>query len=245
MITRPATRCLDLVRATVGRQPAVVEHHDPVGLGVGLVQVMGGEEDGSPAGDEVAHRDPEGAPQLHVHGHGRLVQDQQVRVRQDRQRVPQPLGLAPGQLLGPGAEEAPQLRPLDHLRQRQRVRVQSTHQPQHLADRCPVQQGPGLQHRAHPAGTDGRRRLHAEHPHLTGVRPDQAQDEFGGGGLPGPVGSEHGHDLTGGDGQVKTVDGTDVGERLGQGAELDSGCHGFESGWSTWRPDSTGVTTRR
>ena len=30
----------------------------------------------------------------------------------------------------------------------------------------------------------------------------------------------HGHDLTGGDGQVKTVDGTDVGERLGQAAEL-------------------------
>jgi len=27
---------------------------------------MGGEEDGSPTGGEVAHGDPEGAPQLHV-----------------------------------------------------------------------------------------------------------------------------------------------------------------------------------
>ena len=94
---------------------------------------------------------------------------------------------APGQLLGPGAEEAPQLRPPDHLHQRQRMTVQPAHQFQHLAHRCPVQQGPGLQHRAHPASLDGRRRLHAEHPHLTGVRPDQSKDEFGGGGLPSPV----------------------------------------------------------
>ena len=45
---------LELVRRALGDEPAVVEHGDPVGELVGLLQVLGGEEDRDAAGDELA-----------------------------------------------------------------------------------------------------------------------------------------------------------------------------------------------
>src|SRR5258705_5833462 len=41
---------LDLGGGAVGHDPAGAQQHDPVGVGVGLVEVVGGEEDGSPDG---------------------------------------------------------------------------------------------------------------------------------------------------------------------------------------------------
>jgi hypothetical protein len=45
---------LELVRGALGDHPAVVQQGDPVGQLVGLLQVLGGEEDRDPAGDQVA-----------------------------------------------------------------------------------------------------------------------------------------------------------------------------------------------
>ena len=53
-------------------------------------------------------------------------------IGQQRQRIPQPLRLASGQLVGLGLEEAAEIGPRDHVVDRQRVRVQAAHQPQHV-----------------------------------------------------------------------------------------------------------------
>ena len=45
---------LELVGGALGDDPAVVEHRDPVGELVGLVEVLGGEEDRHAVGDELA-----------------------------------------------------------------------------------------------------------------------------------------------------------------------------------------------
>ena len=99
---------------------------------VGLVEVVGREQHGAAAADESRIEGQNAAADLDVHGHGRLVQDQQGRVGHDRQGVTQPLGLAAGQLVGPGGQEDAEVGPVDDLRQRQRSGVEAVHQPKHV-----------------------------------------------------------------------------------------------------------------
>jgi hypothetical protein len=54
------TGAASLGRGSLGDEPAVVEQRDPVGELVDLLQVLRGEEDGDPAGDEV----PDDLPHL-------------------------------------------------------------------------------------------------------------------------------------------------------------------------------------
>jgi hypothetical protein len=69
---------LDLGRGPVGDHPAADQDHDPVGVLVGLLQVVGGEQDGGPAVGQPAHAPPERPAGLHVHAGGGLVQEEQL-----------------------------------------------------------------------------------------------------------------------------------------------------------------------
>src|SRR5699024_6863906 len=55
------------------------DHHTG-GLALGLLEVVGGEDDGAPGGGDAAHLVPEGAPGADVHADGGLVQQQHLRV---------------------------------------------------------------------------------------------------------------------------------------------------------------------
>ena len=48
----PAGGRLELGGGALGDHPAVVDDHDPVGQLVGLVEVLGGEQQGHPVGDQ-------------------------------------------------------------------------------------------------------------------------------------------------------------------------------------------------
>ena len=71
---------LELVGGALGHDPAVVKQRDPVGELVGLLQLLGGEEDGDAAGGEVADDLPHGLPAARVKPGRRLVQEDQPRV---------------------------------------------------------------------------------------------------------------------------------------------------------------------
>ena len=87
---------LELVGGALGDQPPVVEHRDPVGELVGLVQVLGGEEDRDPVGDEVADDLPHGAAAARVEAGGRLVEEDDARVADQGHREVEPAPHAAG-----------------------------------------------------------------------------------------------------------------------------------------------------
>ena len=85
---------LELRRGALGDDAAVVEHRDPVGELVGLVEVLGGEEDRDAVGDQLADDLPHGAAAARVQAGGRLVEEDQpgsptsVIARSSRRRIP-------------------------------------------------------------------------------------------------------------------------------------------------------------
>ena len=113
---RPARRHrLDLRRGAVGDDPAVPEQDDPVGVRVGLLQVVRGEQHGAAPVGVLPDRGPEAAPPLHVHPGGRLVQDEQFRVGQQGHGEAQPLLLAAGALAHQAVRDGGDPGPLQHL----------------------------------------------------------------------------------------------------------------------------------
>ena len=69
---------------------AVVEHRDPVGEAVRLLQVLRGEEDGHAVGHEVADDLPHRAPAARVQAGGRLVEEDDPRVGDQAHREVEP-----------------------------------------------------------------------------------------------------------------------------------------------------------
>ncbi|MGB0098499.1 MAG: hypothetical protein WBP81_38910 [Solirubrobacteraceae bacterium] len=76
-------------------------HQDrAVGLGVGLLQVVSGEQHGLTALRECPHCDPERSPGLDIHRHGRLVENYNLGIAGERHGEAPALGLPTGELLG-------------------------------------------------------------------------------------------------------------------------------------------------
>ena len=98
MVRRADSR-FDLRGGAVGDHSPPCHEHDTIGVGVGLLEVMGGKDDGLAAGGEVAHHCPKAVPGLDVEGDGRLVEHQEVGVRHQRDGEADPLGLPARQLL--------------------------------------------------------------------------------------------------------------------------------------------------
>ena len=97
----PPDRGLDLGRRAVGDDPAAGHQHDPVGVGVGLLEVVGGEHDRLAAG----RRSRASSPRTPA-GPRRPGRPSARRARagrgfgHEREGEAHPLGLAAGQLVG-------------------------------------------------------------------------------------------------------------------------------------------------
>ena len=91
---RPGGQGPDLRAGAVGDDAALADQHDPVGVLVGLLEVVRGEEHRAAALGVAADRRPEGAAALDVHAGGGLVEQQQRGVGEQRHREAQPLLLA-------------------------------------------------------------------------------------------------------------------------------------------------------
>ena len=75
---------LELVGGALGDHLAAVDHRDPVGEAVGLVEVLGGEQDGRAGGDPLLDRLPEADPAARVEAGRRLVEEEHRRAGDER-----------------------------------------------------------------------------------------------------------------------------------------------------------------
>ncbi|HET9071682.1 MAG TPA: hypothetical protein VFN60_07180 [Acidimicrobiales bacterium] len=213
-MARTRRHALDLGARAVGDDLAPPDHHDPVGVGVGLLQVVGGEQDRAAGVGVVADRRPEVPPPLDVHALGRLVEDQQRRVRQQRHGEADPLLLPTGALAHHPPGDVGDPGPPHDLVHRAGGGEQVRGVLDDLGDGQVPQEPAVLHDRRHQAVADRVARVEAEDPGAAGGGRLQAEDQVDGGGLAGTVGPEEGHDLPGGDLQVDAGDGVDVPEPL-------------------------------
>jgi len=71
---------LQLCGGSFGDDPALVEHRDPVGQLVCLVEVLGGEQDGDPRRSKLTNDLPHGAAAARVQAGGGLVEENHPRL---------------------------------------------------------------------------------------------------------------------------------------------------------------------
>ena len=190
----------------MGQQPAVTHQHQLIAAGC-LVHHMAGDQQSLPGRSQVVEETPQGPPQHRVQAHRRLIEDQQIRVGDQRAGQRDPGELASG-------EATCQFSPL----------AGEVHLVQHLAD--PVLRDPGqsgevakvLLHRevvidtgrlgevAHPTSQRRRPRRLAEHCHCSRSHHLYSDDGPQHGRLAGPRGAEQAGDQAGRDLQVQMVE---------------------------------------
>jgi len=183
-----------------------MDHHQAVGQGIGLVELVGGEQDAAAAIHEAPDVLPERAARLDVEAGGRLVQEEQLRIAAQGQCEQNPLALATRQLA-----EQPVLEPAQSgrgygFRQGQGRRVVTREQldvlahPQHFRRTRPLQHGPAAEPNLAPP------RTLAEQGNLSGAGGGQAEQQADQRGLPGSVRAEQGHQLATADRQIDSAE---------------------------------------
>ena len=121
---------------------------------VGLFEVMGSEDDGPSLLAELAHHSPERPTAVDIHGHGRLVQEDQFRIPGDGQSEADPLGFAPGQVVRAASEERSDAGALDGRLERSGTGVEPPDEAKGLAYSHPGRKSAaraGLEHGADPS----------------------------------------------------------------------------------------------
>ena len=207
-----------------------VEQGDAVAEALGLVQVVGAEQNRAPLAAQPLDQPPHVAGRLRVQGRRGLVEEQQLRLGQQRPRQGQALlhPLAQPPDLVPGA--------LVQLQQFQ-IAINLLPRIQRLVEPGEVEQ---VVAGAHP-GVEARRlgqqadalvqalglpgRIQAQHRSFAVGGGDHPGQHPHRGGLAGAVGSEQAQDLAGTDLEVQAVDGQGLFEMLGQAVGGDGG-HG-------------------
>jgi hypothetical protein len=208
-----ADRGLELTRGALGDHPPPVDDRDAVGQLVGLLEVLGAEQDRRPLGRQRPGDLPHLVARPRVQAGGRLVEEHQPRGDDDARRDVQPAAHAPGPVL-----DQPSGRVRDAERVEQLVRPRPGGGPA-------VAQQPAEQHEVLPAGEllVDRRQLAGEadqaadrvrlghhvvpeHAGRTRVRLDQGGQHPDRRRLPGAVGPEDAVDGTGRHGQVDAGD---------------------------------------
>ena len=147
----PPDSRLDLRRRSRRRRLDAVGHqHDAVGVGVGLLEVVGGEDDGLAARRRSRASSPRtpGGPRRRGRRSARRARagrgfDTRARAKRTRCVCP------PDSLLRAAVGDVvPMSAAVEHVVDRQRVRVQRRHHREQLADRQVADQRAGLQHGA-------------------------------------------------------------------------------------------------
>lgn len=204
---------LQFLGGAFGGDPAVVEHGDAVGEFVGLLQVLGGEEDGDAVGDEGADDLPHGVAGAGVEAGGGLVEEDDAGVADqghgDVQAPFHAAGVGGGGLAGGlgevealqqfggdppalGAGEVVQVRHEEHVLL---AGDQAVHGGELAGD--PDRAAHGLRSGGEIVAADA---------DVAGVGGDEGGEDLDGGGLPGAVRAEQGEDRSFGDGQVDAVE---------------------------------------
>ena len=130
-----AARPPSVGRGALGDDPAVGEHRQPVGQCLGLVEVVGGEQDRGALGGQRPDQVPELAAGLRVEPGRRLVEEEQLGAADDAERHVHPAALAAGQRRGSWLP-ALSVSPTSSITSSAgaRVGVEAGEVPDHLAD---------------------------------------------------------------------------------------------------------------
>ena len=229
---------LELVRGALGDEPAVVEHGDPVGELVGLLEVLRGEEDRHAARDELADDLPHRAPAARVQAGRRLVEEDDPRVADERHREVEPAPHAArvgrGRLVG----RLDEVEPLEQVARRAagpprrprwcrsaiRIRFSSPVSRLSTAENWPVTPI------AARTASGSRARSCAGDAELAAVGADQGREDLDDRGLAGAVRAEQREDRALGDVEVDAVEHEVVAVGLAQAGRRDRGASSLASG---------------
>ena len=208
---------LDLGAGAVGDDPAVADQDDPVGVLVGLLEVVRREEHRAALlrrrariADQKERRPSTSMPVVGSSSSSSAGSDSSAIAKRSRCCSP--------------PEHLPTLRSAIAGRCRRVARTSSTGlvSAKRLAVYCDgladgevLEQAAGLHHRRDEAAGDGLAGLDAEHLDRARGGLRQAEDHVDGRGLAGAVGAEEGHDLAGLELEVDAADGVHVTEVLG------------------------------
>ena len=99
----------------LGDDAAAVHHHEPVAQLLGLVHVVGGEDQADALLLEAVEPVPQGVAGLRVEARRRLVEQQQLRLVDEAARDGEPALQAPGERLDPAAGPLAQLHEVEQL----------------------------------------------------------------------------------------------------------------------------------
>ena len=145
-----------LPRRAQGDDLALVDDRDAIAEPFGLVHVVGGEKNGPAAFPQAANDVPELAARLWVQARGGLVEEEQLRVADQRNGNREPLLLTAGKLFDQGVGLGLQRDPSDGLVDAQSGTVETAKDDQQLAHRLLVGE-PRLLQRHADSLTDRRR----------------------------------------------------------------------------------------
>ena len=224
-----------------GEHPAAVQHRDPVGQPVRLLQVLRGQQDRHPVRDQPADHVPDRLPAARVQPGGRLVQEQHLGAAHQAHRQVDLAPHAAGVGLHPAAGVRAEVEAVQQLVRaparlgRGQVPEPAHHQQvllggQHLVDRGglpgqadrPAHRG-GVAH--HVVAGDGGR---------AGVRRHQRRQDADGRGLAGPVRAEQREHLAAADRQVDPVEHGAPAVRLDQAVRPDGDFAGHRCPPLSW-----------
>src|SRR5690606_9871231 len=194
-----------------------------VGELLGLVEVVGREQDARALVAQAADEGPELAACLGVEARGRLVEEQQLGASDDAEGDVDAALLAARELRDAGARLLLEADGGDHLVDVARVRVEPGEVTQLLAHGGGARLARRLQHDAEPRlpGEPAVLRVGAEHAHLAGAAVAVALEDLDGGGLAGAIRAEQGEGLSAADVEVEAAHGLDLPVALAQPPHLD------------------------
>src|SRR5919106_1971450 len=231
------------------------EDRHAVGEALRLLHVVRRQEDALAEGTQVADRLPGLPSRGGVEAGGGLVEEDELRVADEREREVEAAELAAGERANALVSLPCQAHELDHLRRAPRRRVVAGEELDDLPHREQVVDGGGLEDDADPRAEVAARasRILPEHAHVAGVSPPVALEDLHGRRLACPVRAEEGEDLAGAnlegdavenfpravglaesgdpDRRHKRIPATPAGGNLGSGPPVRSAAIWPQSGW--------------
>ena len=218
-----AREVADLGCRPVCHDPPLPEQDDPVRVGVGLLEVVGGEQHRAAAFRIAADGGPEVTPALDVHPRRGLVEGHQRRVRQQCQGEPEALLLSAGAFPHKSIGEVADPRPVEHLVHGSRFGIDRSGQANGLPHGEVLEQAARLHDGRHETPRDGRGRRHPEHLDSPLIGLTEAQDHVDRGGLAGSVRAKERGDLTELEVKIDAVDGVHGAEAPMHVLQVDGG----------------------
>jgi hypothetical protein len=199
---------LDLGWGAFADDATFVDDNDAVGEGVGLFEIVSGEENGLALSREGAYLMPESAAGFDVQANGGFVEKDEIGVATEGEGEEDALLLAAAELAEWTIFDALKLSDTEDFGDGQRGGVVAAEEIEMFPDAEGFKNAGDLKHCANSGASGGFARVAVEDLADAGGRSDEAEEDFDGRGFARAVGTEEGYDFAGSERQAETVEGT-------------------------------------